>query len=350
MKKYIPLMLMLIPLIFVSGCIQPSEKEKSCIESGGEVLTGSCCLNVGNFPNTCLIGACGCSPTNSHDVKVCNCPEGMCFDGNECSAIVQCTPHGEIYDGITPCCFGEAVADSMPDPDNPGECIDMDHEICIVCGNGNCDEGENLCNSPEDCEYVCYRDEECVPAQCCHPTRCVPLALAPDCTDVTCTLVCEGPIDCRAGFCGCLRGECTVIPIYEIPKFKVEHTGCLGQRSSYDYEPKGWWPMDIKEARWDDDVLQVIVSIEENCCGTTFDGDYAIRNLASGEKGMEIALTTIVDQPGPLCRCLCPYEQTFKLEFEREEGAIYKISWFFQKPGMSPELIDIEYIPSPVPA
>jgi hypothetical protein len=61
-----------------------SQAEESCKSSGGTVSTGLCCQSVSDFPNTCLIGACGCSPGNSHEIKTCECPEGKCFDGNQC--------------------------------------------------------------------------------------------------------------------------------------------------------------------------------------------------------------------------------------------------------------------------
>lgn len=54
--------------------------DKACTDSGGTVKTQSCCNSVGDFPNTCSIGACGCSPTNSHEVKVCDCGEGNCWN------------------------------------------------------------------------------------------------------------------------------------------------------------------------------------------------------------------------------------------------------------------------------
>lgn len=63
----------------------PTEKELACIASGGTVGTSYCCLAVGDFPDTCAIGACGCAPGANHEVKVCNCPAGYCFDGNSCS-------------------------------------------------------------------------------------------------------------------------------------------------------------------------------------------------------------------------------------------------------------------------
>ena len=50
----------------------------------GNVGMSLCCQAASDFPNRCAIGACGCSPMNSHMVKVCNCPNGKCFDGKSC--------------------------------------------------------------------------------------------------------------------------------------------------------------------------------------------------------------------------------------------------------------------------
>ncbi len=58
--------------------------DQACISSGGTVATAMCCKSTGDFPNTCLIGACGCSLENSHEVKVCDCGEGKCFNEEEC--------------------------------------------------------------------------------------------------------------------------------------------------------------------------------------------------------------------------------------------------------------------------
>jgi len=59
-------------------------KQKACLDSGGTVETDTCCQSAGDFPNSCLIGACGCSPASSHQVKTCECGQGKCFDGNSC--------------------------------------------------------------------------------------------------------------------------------------------------------------------------------------------------------------------------------------------------------------------------
>ena len=60
------------------------EREQSCLLQGGIIETSLCCLSVEDFPNTCLIGACGCSPENSHEVKICDCGSDKCFNGGEC--------------------------------------------------------------------------------------------------------------------------------------------------------------------------------------------------------------------------------------------------------------------------
>jgi len=61
-----------------------SDDERRCLDGGGTVLTGLCCQAVGDFPNQCLDGGCSCAPENSHEVKVCSCPDNRCFDGEYC--------------------------------------------------------------------------------------------------------------------------------------------------------------------------------------------------------------------------------------------------------------------------
>ncbi|MBP1927814.1 hypothetical protein J2741_000361 [Methanolinea mesophila] len=58
---------------------------------------------------------------------------------------------------------------------------------------------------------ACTQPSDCVPAQCCHPTSCINKDYKEVCT-VFCTASCEGPIDCGAGTCGCVNGQCGVIP------------------------------------------------------------------------------------------------------------------------------------------
>ncbi len=66
------------------GQVGQTTKEQGCIDSGGEVSAKMCCKSTGDFPSTCLIGACGCAPNDSHEVKTCDCGKGKCFNGTEC--------------------------------------------------------------------------------------------------------------------------------------------------------------------------------------------------------------------------------------------------------------------------
>lgn len=51
-----------------------------CTHTGGTESTSLCCTGSGDFPDSCLIGACGCAPDDSHEVKSCSCPVGKCYD------------------------------------------------------------------------------------------------------------------------------------------------------------------------------------------------------------------------------------------------------------------------------
>ncbi|MBZ9571921.1 hypothetical protein KJA15_01105 [Patescibacteria group bacterium] len=64
-----------------------TEMEQACLDSGGQVSTSLCCKATGDFPNLCLIGPCGCSPDNSHQVKICDCGPDKCFNGSECVSL-----------------------------------------------------------------------------------------------------------------------------------------------------------------------------------------------------------------------------------------------------------------------
>jgi hypothetical protein len=58
----------------------------ACLASGGTISSSICCDTASDFPNSCAIGACGCSPENSREIQTCACPAGQCFDGSKCSA------------------------------------------------------------------------------------------------------------------------------------------------------------------------------------------------------------------------------------------------------------------------
>ncbi len=58
----------------------------------------------------------------------------------------------------------------------------------------------------------CFVDEDCVPAQCCHPTDVVNKIYAPSCSGVYCTEECKkGTIDCGCGKPACVDNKCAII-------------------------------------------------------------------------------------------------------------------------------------------
>lgn len=73
------------------GC-GPSPEEQACLDSGGTVSTGLCCSTAPDFPDTCRIGSCGCSPSSSRQVQLCECGENACFDRKTLSCVTDGAP------------------------------------------------------------------------------------------------------------------------------------------------------------------------------------------------------------------------------------------------------------------
>lgn len=70
-----------------------------------------------------------------------------------------------------------------------------------------------LANNKKQTDQIeeCQTDSDCVPATCCHPEQCVAKEKAPNCGVLFCSQVCQGPLDCEAGSCGCINNKCGVI-------------------------------------------------------------------------------------------------------------------------------------------
>ncbi|MEZ4220200.1 MAG: hypothetical protein R3B13_04665 [Polyangiaceae bacterium] len=67
-----------------SGSAGSGGSTSACEQAGGTVSDAECCTSTPDFPNTCLVGACGCGPGSTHTVKVCQCPASTCWDGSDC--------------------------------------------------------------------------------------------------------------------------------------------------------------------------------------------------------------------------------------------------------------------------
>ena len=63
----------------LAGCGATPEQQ-GCIASDGTVSTALCCFAAPDFPDTCGIGSCGCSPEFSREVSICECSSGACFN------------------------------------------------------------------------------------------------------------------------------------------------------------------------------------------------------------------------------------------------------------------------------
>ncbi len=146
-----------------------------------------------------------------------------------CSSDADCVVFGES--GDCNCgCFNKGY-----DWTSQGECFCAAPEAC-QCVDGRCEAVSDVINSFQECvdagypvmesyprqcatpdgrtftEIIgCEEDGDCVAATCCHPSECVHVSLAPDCSDVFCTEECApGTMDCGCGECACIDGECRV--------------------------------------------------------------------------------------------------------------------------------------------
>ena len=96
--------------------------------------------------------------------------------------------------------------------------------VCIFgeseCGQwqyyrGECKPGD-IKTAPPPSHTYCERGDDCVPAQCCHPTFCVNKLGEANCTGIFCTEECQaGTMDCGCGSCICKEDRCIVSWINE---------------------------------------------------------------------------------------------------------------------------------------
>jgi hypothetical protein len=165
---------LLLVLIALSGCLESNSDnaQKACIDSGGEVKTAFCCKSAGDFPNNCLIGACGCSPENSHEVKICDCGEGKCFDGKTCVPAIET----EISSFEECVAAGYAIMESYPRQclTPQGNTFVEDIGSIDYMHRGFCEESRGHWN---ECSNRCQIDNQGK-------------------TDVACDMMCEALCEC----------------------------------------------------------------------------------------------------------------------------------------------------------
>jgi len=100
----------------------------------GRVSASICCAGTGDFPDTCNVGACGCSSASSHSVNTCLCPGGGCFSAanNSCAG-----PAGTCTVGQDQTCNDNPAISSLH-----GHCITGGR--CLCGGFGLASSGKCL--------------------------------------------------------------------------------------------------------------------------------------------------------------------------------------------------------------
>ena len=170
----------------------------------------------------------------------------------------ECVPAGENVfpwdpEGPT-CCEGLAATAWAEFDPMTGLCLSMDGAlVCLACGDGVCDEGENICNCPGDCTEVCVpRGEFVFPwdrngSECCDGLTATVIAeLDPTtggCIQMDGALVClacgDGVCDQDEDICNCpadCTEECATAGEYVHPWDPNGPECCPGLRASGVYE------------------------------------------------------------------------------------------------------------------
>lgn len=133
----------------------------------------------------------------------------------------QC-PDGSWVGRVEPDCEFQQCGTRIANPASVycqklGGSLDLASGNCALPGGASCDEWDLFRG---DCDGYpaaaagtnsCATDSDCAPAPVCHPSSCVNSTYAGIPDNMACTMACLGPLDCGAGYCGCVEGTCRVI-------------------------------------------------------------------------------------------------------------------------------------------
>jgi hypothetical protein len=170
-------------------CCHPT----SCMNSQGKKPCNVLCTQVCEGPIDCGAGTCACV-------------DGVCAVESAlyCNKDSDCACGKDISTGE--CAYGNKkyIDEKKQCPDF---CGGIAGNLEIKCADNKCTQEAKVLS--------CKTDSDCVPEQCCHPTTCIYKGGKKPCTTVNgmtlCSQVCEGPMDCGAGSCGCVSGKCAVV-------------------------------------------------------------------------------------------------------------------------------------------
>lgn len=121
-----------------------------CVATGGTISMAPCCGTAPDFPDTCRVGACGCSPANSKSTPTCVCPAGSCFTRE-----TGCSESGRPPRPERDAAADALVAvDTPQDSTRPADSHDSS-DVGPVCGN---------------------RGQSCVTTKCCSALVCTSIS------------------------------------------------------------------------------------------------------------------------------------------------------------------------------
>ena len=160
-------------------------------------------------------------PVKCEDDTDCEQADSKCADGSDPYHVCRNGTCATLTFVMDPCLASHVCPKGRWNQMTKGSCFILQN--CAVTGcDDNSDTTTDQCVNQETrnegCLYTvtaanvsraCSADSDCVPEQCCHPTACMNMGAKKPC-NLLCTQVCEGPIDCGAGTCACVNGQCAV--------------------------------------------------------------------------------------------------------------------------------------------
>ncbi len=181
-----------------------------CTSTGGQLDTKQCCNSVGDFPDMCSVGACGCSPSGSHSVTVCTCLNLGCF-----SPSVGCTLGGVGGSGGTGSGGGSGGSGGAG---GSGGSADAGHGGSGGSGGSDANVLDGLISTDAAVlAELCTSTGGQIKSQSC------------------CSNQIDFPNSCLGGACGCAPDYSHTIPICSCPNGYcfLPDTGC-GPRGGFD--------------------------------------------------------------------------------------------------------------------
>ncbi|MCU0652964.1 MAG: hypothetical protein MUD10_01770 [Candidatus Pacebacteria bacterium] len=145
---------------------QIASSNENCAKQGEEARSRGCCLGLAKTVNRWSYDKItnGCTSLSDEQIICIKCGDGACKDGetpcncpDDCGNSNNCANQGESL-GLfgksgRACCKGLKMVADMWDYQN-GQCtvIKMAGYFCSNCGNGICENPENICNCAKDCD------------------------------------------------------------------------------------------------------------------------------------------------------------------------------------------------------